>query len=319
MALPGYLEDTAKDYAKQATATYKAPIETSTFTGGLDASGQRAAGPGIIGINPYVAQMDPLQTSAIGMAQAGVGSYQPYLTAAQANLGAAGTAQGGLGALSGVDPATGAHTAAGYQAALQPFMSPYQQDVIDTSLGEFDRQSQMRQQQLRDQTLLGVPGAFGGGREGVQLGEYQAGSDRNRQMLHAGLLQQGFGNAQSAAQQAFGNQQAIAQGQLGLGTAQMGLSNFQRTGMGQDIGAYGQLGALRQGQEQANLTANQMAAQTAAYEPYGRLNQYGQGITGLAGGVAGMQYNQPQQSDPWASALGTAMGVGGLFGKIYGN
>ena len=41
-------------------------------------------------------------------------------------------------------------------------------------------------------------------------------------------------------------------------------------------------------------------------------------FTGLAGGVAGMQYNQPQQADPWASALGTAMGVGGLFGKIYG-
>ena len=99
MALPGYLEDTAKDYAKQATATYKAPIETSTFTGGLDASGQRAAGPGITGINPYVAQMDPLQTSAIGMAQARcLESYKPYLTAAQANLGAAGTAQAGLGA-----------------------------------------------------------------------------------------------------------------------------------------------------------------------------------------------------------------------------
>jgi len=305
MALPTYLEDTAKDYAKQATAAYKVPIETSAFTGGLDASGQRAAGPGITGINPYVAQMDPLQTSAIGMAQAGVGSYQPYLTAAQANLGAAGTAQAGLGALSGAQ-------------AYQPFMSPYQQEVIDTSLGEFDRQSQMKQQQLRDQTLLGVPGAFGGGREGVQLGEYQAGSDRNRAMLQAGLLQQGYGQAQTAAQQAFTNQQAIASGQLGLGTAQMGLSNFQRTGLGGDIGAYGQLGSMRQAQEQANLTANQQAAQTAAYEPYGRLNQYGQGITGLAGGMASGQYQDPAPSNPWASALGTMMGVGGLFGKIYG-
>jgi len=304
MALPGYLEDTAKDYAAQATATYKAPIETSTFTGGLDAAGVRAGGPGITGINPYVAQMDPLQTSAIGMAQAGVGSYQPYLQAAQGNVGAAGTAQAGLGALTGAQ-------------AYQPFMSPYQQQVIDTSLTEFDRQAQMQQQQLRDQAL-GTAGAFGGGREGVQQAEYQAGSDRNRQMLHAGMLQQGYGNAQTAAQQAFQNQQQIAQGQLGLGQAQMGLSNFERTGMGGDIGAYGQLGAMRQGQEQANLTANQMAAQTAAYEPYGRLNQYGQGITGLAGGVAGMQYNQPQQSNPWASALGTALGVGGMFGKIYG-
>jgi len=310
MALPGYLEDTAKDYAKQATATYKAPIETSTFTGGLDASGQRASGPGITGINPYVAQMDPLQTSAIGMAQAGLESYKPYLTAAQANLGAAGTAQAGLGALTGPGAGTGA-------GSIQSFMSPYQQDVIDTSLQAFDTQAAQQQQALRDQAL-GVPGAFGGGREGVQQAQYQSQSDLNRAALQAQMLQQGFGNAQTQRQQAFANQQQIAQGQLGLGTAQMGLSNFERTGLGGDIGAYGQLGSLRQAQEQANLTANQQAAQTAAYEPYGRLNQYGQGITGLAGGVAGMQYQDPQQSNPWASAIGTAMGVGGLFGKIYG-
>ena len=310
MALPGYLEDTAKDYAAQATATYKAPIETSTFTGGLDASGQRASGPGITGINPYVAQMDPLQTSAIGMAQAGLESYKPYLTAAQANLGAAGTAQAGLGALTGPGAGTGA-------GSIQSFMSPYQQDVIDTSLQAFDTQAAQQQQALRDQAL-GVPGAFGGGREGVQQAQYQSQSDLNRAALQAQMLQQGFGQAQAQRQQAFANQQQIAQGQLGLGTAQMGLSNFERTGMGQDIGAYGQLGALRQGQEQANLTANQQAAQTAAYEPYGRLSQYGQGITGLAGGVQGVQYQDPPPANPWASAIGTAMGVGGLFGKIYG-
>ena len=78
-------------------------------------------------------------------------------------------------------------------------------------------------------------------------------------MLQAGLLQQGFGQAQQAAQQAFQNQQAIAQGQLGLGLSkltmgQMNLSNFQRAGMGADVGALGQLGSLRQGQEQARLT-----------------------------------------------------------------
>jgi hypothetical protein len=304
MALPGYLEDTAKDYAKQAKAAYEVPIETSKFTGGLDAAGVRASGPGITGINPYVAQLDPLQQSAISRAQAGVESYLPYLQAAQANVGAAGTAQAGLGALTG-------------PTAYEPFMSPYQQDVIDTSLQAFDKQAAQQQQALRD-AALGVPGAFGGGREGVQQAEYQTGSDLNRAMLEAGLLQQNFGQAQTAAQQAFQNQQAIGAGQLGLGQAQMGLSNFQRTGLGGDIGALGQLGSLSQAQTQANLTANQQAAQTAAYEPYGRLSQYGQGITGLAGGVAGMQYQDPAPQNPWASALGTAMGVGGLFGKIYG-
>jgi len=300
MALPGYLEDTAKDYAKQSTATYSAPIDTSKFTG-----------------QQFVAQEDPLQTSAINLAQQGVGSYSPYLQTAQAGLttaggdvGAARTAAGGLGALTGAN-------------AYQPFMSPYQQQVIDSSLGEFDRQAQMQQQQIQDASL-GVPGAFGGGREGVQQAEYQAGSDRNRQMLHAGMLQQGYGNAQNAAQQAFANQQQIAQGQLGLGQAQMGLgreqmnlSNFQRAGLGQDVATQGQLGSLRQGLNQANLTAQQQAHQTAAYEPYGRLAQYGQGITGLTGGVAAAQYAQPQQASPMSSALSTALGVGGLYQKMF--
>ena len=251
----------------------------------------------------FVAGEDPLQTSAIAKAQAGVGSYEPYLTAAQANLGAAGTAQAGLGALTGAQ-------------AYQPFMSPYQQEVIDTSLAAFDKQAAQQQQALRDQAL-GVPGAFGGGREGVQQAEYMAGSDLNRAALQAQLMQQGFGQAQSAAQQAFANQQAIAQGQLGLGSAQMGLSNFERAGMGADIGALGQMGSLRQGQAQALLTADQQMKQAQAYEPYGRLSQYGQGITGLAGGVAGMQYQEPQPAGPWQSALANAIGIGGLYGKIF--
>ena len=298
--LPDYLQDTAKDYAKQATAAYSVPIDTSKFTG-----------------QQFVAGEDPLQTSAINLAQQGVGSYTPYLSAAQAGLtqagtdvGAARTAAGGLGALTGPD-------------AYKPFMSPYQQDVIDASLGEFDIQAQQRQQQMQDQTM-GVPGAFGGGREGVQLAQYQAGSDRNRQMLQAGLLQQGYGNAQAAAQQAFQNQQAMQQANLGLGTAQMGLgreqmnlSNFQRAGLGADVGALGQLGSLRQGLKQAQLSAQQQDHQTAAYEPYGRLSQYGQGITGLTGGVAAAQYQQPQQASPISSALSTALGVGGLYQKMF--
>ena len=298
--LPDYLQDTAKDYAKQATAAYSVPIDTSKFTG-----------------QQFVAGEDPLQTSAINLAQQGVGSYAPYLqtalqqqATAAGDIGAARTAAGGLGALTG-------------PTAYQPFMSPYQQDVIDTSLTEFDRQSQLQQQQIKDQSL-GIPGAFGGGREGVQQAEYQTGSDRNRAMLQAGLLQQGYGQAQQAAQQAFQNQQAIAQGQLGLGQAEqqlgqqyMNLSNFQRAGMGADVGALGQLGSLRQGLDQARLTADQQAAQSRAYEPYGRLSSYGQGITGLTGGVAAAQYAQPQQASPMSSALSTALGVGGLYQKMF--
>jgi hypothetical protein len=87
--------------------------------------------------------------------------------------------------------------------------------------------------------------------------------------------------------------------------------------MGQDVSALGSLGGLRQGFNQANLSADQQAAQTGAYEPYGRLSQYGNTLTGLAGGVAGSQYQDPGSSNPFQTALGTATGLAGLFGKIY--
>jgi hypothetical protein len=109
----------------------------------------------------------------------------------------------------------------------------------------------------------------------------------------------------------------LGQAQLGLGGAQMNLGNYQRAGMGADVAALGQLGSLRQGQAQQRLMADQQAAQTAAYEPYGRLSQYGQGITGLTGGVAAAQYAQPQQQTAGASALSTALGVGGLYRDIF--
>jgi len=145
------------------------------------------------------------------------------------------------------------------------------------------------------------------------------------------MLNQGFGNAQAAANQNFANQGALFNMQnqqnlsnQGLAGAygnqinqQFGLSDFNRTGMGQDINALGSLGAVNQGQQQALLSADQQQAQTGAYEPYGRLSQYGNALTGLAGGMAGQQYAQPSQSSPFQTALGTAMGLGGLYGKIF--
>ena len=289
MALPDYLQDTAKDFAKQSTATYSAPIETSTFTGGLDASGKRAAGPGITGANPFVAAMDPLQTQAQTLAQQGIGSYKDFLTEAQKNI----TAQAGL---TGPD-------------AYKDFMSPYQQQIIDTSLAEFDASRVGNRQAIQD-AAVGT-GNFGGGREGAMLGQYDADTTQGRAALLAQLQQGAFGQANQLAQQAFQNQGMLAQNQFGL-------SNFQRTGMGQDIGALGNLGALNQQQAQANLLANQQAAKTAAYEPYGRLQQYGSGLTGLAGGVASAYAEPAPVQSPLSQALSTALGVGGIYSRLYG-
>ena len=286
MATPDFLQEYGKDFAAQAKGAYSAPIDTSKFTGRQFVSGE-----------------DPLQTQAINLATAGVGGYQPFLTAAQtAQTQAAGTV-GGLGAFTGAN-------------AYQPFMSPYQQQVVDTSLQAFKDSRTGNRQTIQDAAVN--TGNFGGGREGAMLGQYDADTTLGEAQLLAQLNAQNFAQAQQGAQTAFTQGGQLAGAQSGLGAAQMGLSNFQRAGLGADVGALGQLGSLRQGQAQSLLSADQQAAQTAAYEPYGRLSQYGQGLTGLSGGVAPQTYAQPAPVSPMSQAIGTALGVGGLYGKIFG-
>jgi len=262
MALPDYLQETAKDYAKQLTASSSVPIDTSKFTG-----------------RSFVAGEDPLQTQAINLATSGIGSYQPFLTQAQQLTG------------------PGAGTGAGSVAS---FMSPYQTGVIDESLRQFDLSRAGGMQQIGDQAF--TSGAFGGGRQGALEGQYMADTTANRTGLAANLLNTGFQNAQTQRAQDLQNQFA--------------LSNFQRAGIAGDVGNLGQLGAFRQGLDQSQLQADAQAAQTAAYEPFGRLSQYGSGITGLAGGVAGQQFQTPAAPSPFSTALSTALGIGGLFGKF---
>ena len=288
MALPDYLQDTGKDLARQMTATYSAPLDTSTFMG-----------------SQFVAGQDPAQTAAYGLATQGVGSYQPYLTAAQTAAGQAATTVGGLGALTG--PMTGQQ--------LADYTSPYQGAVIDETLRQYDISRQGGRQSIQD-AAVGT-GNFGGGREGAMLGQYDADSLANRAGIRAGLLQQGYTDALGQRQQNLMNQQSIAQQQLGMGQAQMGLSDFGRMGMGADIQALGSLGASKQAYNQAVLNAQQQQLQSQAYEPYGRLSQYASGITGLAGGMAAPQYQDPGPANPWQTALGTATGLAGLYGKIF--
>ena len=288
MALPDYLQDTGKDLARQMTATYSAPLDTSTFMG-----------------SQFVAGQDPAQTAAYNMATQGVGSYQPYLQAAQTAAGQAATTIGGLGALTG--PMTGQQ--------LTDYTSPYQGAVIDETLRQYDIGRTGGRQSIQDAAV--ASGNFGGGREGAMLGQYDADSLANRAGIRAGLLQQGYGDALAQRQQNLLNQSAIAKQQLGVGQTQLGLSDFSRTGMGADIQALGNLGSMQQGYQQALLNAQQQQLQSQAYEPYGRLSQYASGITGLAGGMAAPQYQQEPTKSPFQTALSTAMGLGGLYGQIF--
>ena len=222
---------------------------------------------------PGVAPQDVLQTQAASLAGTGLGGYEPYITQA--------------GAYSGPD-------------AYQAFQSPYQQQVIDKTLEEYDRQAQIQQQGIMDAATR--MNALGAGRTGVQLSEYQAGSDRNRALINAQLLQQGYGQAQQGAQTAFGQQ-------MNLATTQPGL-------VGQQIGTMGQVGAIQQAQAQAQLDQQREANRMAAYEPWERLQAYGTGITGIMGGMPG-QYQWSNVPNP--TPLQTALGIGATLGGIYGN
>jgi hypothetical protein len=269
---PEFLTDLSKDYATQLVGLTSVPLDTARFA-------------------PQVAAQDPLQTQAAVLAQAGIGSYQPFLQQAQTTLSGA---QGLLGA--------GAGTGAG---TVSDFMSPFQSQVIDTTLAEFDRNRAIQEQRIKDQQAqLGVLGA---GRAGVQLAEFGSGADRERALLQAGLLQQGFQDAVGRRQQDLSNRFNIFEAQTGLAGA---IPSLQRA----DIASLGQVGAAQQLQQQRILDAQQEANRLQAFEPQTRLDTLGRGITQLISGYPGQS---TQTQTPGLSKLETALGVASTIGSLF--
>jgi hypothetical protein len=252
---------------------------------------------GMADLAPKVAPESALQVQARGMAS-GLGSFQPFLTDATTAAGAATDLTG-----------TGAGTGAG---SIESYMSPYQQQVIDTTMQDFDKQAQIRANQNAAATL-GVPGAFGGGREGVQRAEYQAASDQNRAQTLANLRQSGFQNAAARRQQDLANQMGIANLQGGLGARAQDFSRAQISGLGT-------LGSAQQSQQQAEFDAQRQAAQMAINEPRQALDRLGQGIAGITPGAGGVRLTDSPaaaQSSPLMQALGIGLAGADIYGRIF--
>ena len=192
-------------------------------------------------------------------------------------------------------------------------MSPYQSQVIDASLAEFDRNRAIQEQSIRDQQAkLGVLGA---GRAGVQLAEFGTGAARERLLLDAGLRQQAFQQAAAARQQDIANRGALASQQQGLGAFQAGLGAQQQAATGTDISRLGQLGALNQAQAQAQADATREAARQAAFLPQEQLDRYAGQVTGIMGGYPA-QFQTTNIPNP--TPLQTALGVGTTLAGVYG-
>jgi hypothetical protein len=226
--------------------------------------------------------MGDIQRDATGMVTGfqgatGIASYQPYLDQiSQQQL---------------LDPAQG------YQA----FMSPYQKEIIDTTMQEYDVQAGKGRQAISDAAYQA--GAFGGGRHGVEMGTYQSESDRNRAALLAGLYGQGYN-------QALDRQQNQLQNLQNMGTYTTGLEQ-------QGIGALQALGAEGQALEQQKLNQLALGAQQGYQLPMQRI----QDVANIYGGIAGAMPGAPTQSfqpTPWVTGIGgglSAASIMGMFGK----
>ena len=326
-----FVQDLGQDLAKQVVAQSGVPVVSTGIAGISQQPGESAADfaarqsaaqafttrqQNLSGLAPQVAGQDALQQQAQQRAISGLGSFEPFLqTAGQQAQLASGLGTAALGQLAGVG--TGAQA---FQQDVSQFMSPFQQQVIDASLAEFDRNKAIQEQSIRDQQA--ALGALGSGRAGVQLAEFGTGAARERALLDAGLRQQAFQQAQGARQQDIANRFGLAQATQGLGAFQSGLAGQQaqlgaqtQALQGTDIARLGQLGALNQAQAQANLDAQREAARQAAFLPQEQLDRFAAQVTGIMGGYPG----QTQTTNiPNPTPLQTALGLGTTLAGIYG-
>jgi len=310
---PEYLEALGKTYASDLTRQAGIPSITTANAQQAgetaDQFAQRQAEAQQFGIRkagmaelaPQIAAQDAYQTAAYSQATdptSGLGAYQPFLqkagTAADAATGLTGTGAG----------------AANVAGSIQSYMSPYQQQVIDASLADFDQQAAKSRLNLGAQAVAG--GAFGSGRQGIAEAEYDAQSDRGRATLQSGLRQSGFQNAQTRRQQDLANQMGISSLQSGLGGVAQEFGQSQIAGLGA-------LGSAQQAQNQAVLDSQRQFATMAVQDPINRLNLLGSGVTGLMGGSSGLGTQIGEEPDvPQASALEKALGLGLTAADIYG-
>ena len=305
---PDYLRPGIEKFLELSTAQAAQPLATSTFApqvAGLNTLQQQAQQQAATQAGLGTLQFDQTTGAVSGVTGTGVAGYQPFLTDAQTTLG-------------GVSPMISAAASRTGPTAYQAFESPYQTAVRDATLAQFDEQAKVRRQGISDQAA--AIGALGAGRTGVQLSEYDRKSDMDRALLQAQLNQAGFTQANQLAAQAFAQQGQLAGLQSGLANQQLGFATTQpQLAMG-SLGISQGLGQGELAYRQAVLDAQQSANRMAAYEPIERLARFGQGLTGVGGGLGSVQTMTgpaaPQQS-PLAGALQAGIGAFTL-GKLFG-
>lgn len=277
-----------------------------------------------------VAGFSPEQIQAMQLGTRGIGAYMPFMQQGSAGLNAAmgtiGQAAGqyigpsinqmpnafgaiappagqtgapgapaspmsqGIGSLPNV-PALGNVSASG-----QVMMNPYQQQVIDASLRQIQRQGDISRQNLQAQAVRA--GAFGGSREGVQRAELERNMNEQRNDTIVSALQQGFENNQKRSLEAAGmlGNMAVQQGVMG--------EQAQNLGMRDAEFLYG-IGANQQKQAQAGLDATRATAMQNAMQPFQNIAF----LSDIYKGAPSTQMSLTQSSTPQASPFQQIAGL----------
>ena len=225
-----------------------------------------------------VAGFDPLQQQGFQAAQAGIGTYQPYLNLASQYA----------------QQATQAYDPTSYQA----YMNPYQDQVIGAIEQQFDKA-----QNLQDQQAV-TAGAFGGARQGIQAAELTG----QRAQTVGQAQAQNYAQAQQQAQAQFGSQM----GRLGAAAGQIaGLGGQQQQQQMGDIASLMSAGSVQQQRQQQIMDAQYQQRLQQLYEPYQRLGFTSDIYQGnVPSGAMAISMGTAPGSNPLAQTVGA--GITGL-------
>jgi hypothetical protein len=260
---------------------------------------------GMADTNPYtysgerIADFSPREEYAMEMADAGIGSYLPYL-------------QRSHGLMEDALATTGAGTkeAAGYlrdvgasqydpATAYQEYMDPYEDAVVQQSLEDLDK-AYTAGDIGRRATEVGS-GAFGGARS--QLAQRDADEDFQRGAMRevANIRSRGYGSAQQQAQGEFARQQQarmaassglaglagqLASSQMGGAQGMQGLGGLYQSMSDADIGRMMNIGGMNRARNQALMDLNYQNFVGQYNLPMQLMTQYGNMLSG-AGPLAG--------------------------------
>jgi hypothetical protein len=314
-----------------------------------------------------VAGLTPAESAAIGAAESGIGAYQPFLQAGEAAIqgGQNILTQSAIPSLQQAEATTGqtqdiinqaaqlaaAQRAVPYtyqQAAAQTAagiggFNPFEEQVVQRSLGDIARQAGLQQQGVRAQAV--GSGAFGGSRQAVAEQEVFRNALDQMGRTSGQLRQAGFDSAMARRLQ-----EAQLYGNLGLQYGQLGQADVSQLGdlsgrqlaLGQGLGSLaaqygnfgsglGQLGVqqagigeigqnirqnqintalqggnIQRGIAQAGLDATRLTNVQAQQYPY---QQFGF-LSDIYAGIPTSQSTVTASSAPQVSPFQTALGLG---------